>query len=475
MSPLAQTSGLLLLAASSYSAKAFTVDPMCKKLAPGANAEKTPMHSYNVDIDRWDGGEYVTEGTKLTKWVSGAQMEDGAAGHISLHAAHVYAPKDFVAGGDRELPLIAYGSTFTQRIFELSGITFDDLKNDEGDNTTDIDISDFGYTLAPSGLFAIENEEGELQGWVAGGGNPFYNNPDPSGGPDVESRGGVAFMPVEESSACPKLFPPTNAETGEEELSHEGRGTTINTVGCHTETGVCVFSGWKFFAPIAPRGDEDCLWWCLPDDIHNPTECSGAGILTYPDGTNICSEPIEDGTHFGGAVHGFAMGNTDAEDDTKFDLILIFTGGTQIEGPGGVSHMKKVQIQKKPDDATPVTLKSENFGEQLWQDTVEVPYDVGLDHAWVEDGGEYLWISSFRDSNAGVHMMNYQTGELIKSLHGFAEVTPGEHTYPSGIAGYGKHGVENSFIFLVTSNFQGIRPRSPGGIVFAFDIGDIEA
>ena len=72
-------------------------------------------------------------------------------------------------------------------------------------------------------------------------------------------------------------------------------------------------------------------------------------------------------------------------------------------------------------------------------------------------------------------MLDYETGELKRSLHGFADVTPGEHTYPSGIAGYGKAGQENSFLFLVTSNFRGILPNSPGGITFLFDISDVEA
>ena len=253
----------------------YDIDPMCAKFAPGHKTTKTEMHSFDVTVSTWDADEkvYVPEGKKLTKWVAGHESDDGLAGHISLHAAHVYAPRDFVPGN--ELPLIAYGSTFTQRLYEISGVTFDDLKNDTKDESSEIDLSHFGHGLAPSGLFAVEDAEGELTGWITGGGNPFHLNTNPGVGLPTLSRGSVAFMPKDETEECAMLFPPA----GDTEFSN-GRGKTINTVTCHMQSGVCIFSGWKFYSPTTPL-DEDCLFWCVPDNIFHPTKCASAPVRDF--------------------------------------------------------------------------------------------------------------------------------------------------------------------------------------------------
>merc|ERR1711953_960361 len=96
----------------------------------------------------------------------------------------------------------------------------------------------------------------------------------------------------------------------------------------------------------------------------------------------------------------------------------------------GESSMKKVRCQKTTSGDMTV-LKSEVFGRDLFEGTTGRPstygkadHDAGGDHAWPDESGKYLWVSTFRVSNPGVHMLDYQTGELIYSVHGMDSLVP---------------------------------------------------
>merc|ERR1711976_335296 len=111
---------------------------------------------------------------------------------------------------------------------------------------------------------------------------------------------------------------------------------------------------------------------------------------------------------------------------------------------------KKVRVQKmETGDMT--VLRSEIFGRDLFEGTVGRPstyghadHDAGGDHAWPDESGKYLWVSTFRTSNPGVHMLDYETGELIYSVHGMDSLVPKNYAYSAGIHGIGSLGTTGS-------------------------------
>lgn len=450
---------LLVLLSLASASLAQLIDPMCRKPAD-TEVNEVFLKPWDVSIDQWlpEVKQYVTRGKTTTKVLaqSKGDFESDHAFGISVHAANVYGGKHD-PNTNKYLPPVYFGASFKNTFYHLSDVLFEDINTP---NKTSGNLKVHGYGLGPSGIWNVEDKEGNFAGQLIGGGNPFRINRDPETGETIRSKGSVAFLPKDPSESCPMLFP---------EADVDDKGKVVNTVYCHKPTGVCFFSVWKFLTRTE-RLDPDCLWWCIPDDLSNPTSCLSEDILTYENGrTKVCNTKIEEGTHYGGGVHGFTLGNTDPSDPSIFDLILIFTGGPEIEGPGGVSHMKKITVQRRGDSV--VTLKVEEFGSQLWQDTVELPYDAGLDHGFLEEGGEYLWISSFREKNPGIHMVDYSTGELIYSLHGFNGSVADQYTYPSGVHGFGRAGQKGSFLVLTTSTLKGLQPFIPRPCGFNFECG----
>merc|ERR1711981_1526692 len=119
--------------------------------------------------------------------------------------------------------------------------------------------------------------------------------------------------------------------------------------------------------------------------------------------------------------------------------------------------MKKVKC-KKDENGDLTVLKSEAFGRDLFEASVNrasptgmAPVDVGGDHAWVDESGKYLWVSTFREANAGVHMLDYKTGELIYSVHGTATYLKNNYAYSAGIHGSGPLGHPKGTLLLGTS------------------------
>merc|ERR1712224_228349 len=144
----------------------------------------------------------------------------------------------------------------------------------------------------------------------------------------------------------------------------------------------------------------DCLHYCIADSLDQVhAVCKKGGVVTDENGEQIRSKPGV------GAVHGMTVSTVVHPDPNEFDIFLVFTGGAQFVG--GESSMKKVLCRKNNSGDLEV-LKSEAFGRDLFEASVNrssptgmAPVDVGGDHAWVDESGKYVWVSTFRLENAG--------------------------------------------------------------------------
>merc|ERR1712093_692553 len=180
------------------------------------------------------------------------------------------------------------------------------------------------------------------------------------------------------------------------------------------------------------------------------------------------------------------------DDPNQFDIFLVMTGGATFDA--GESSLRKVKCEKTPDGDLLVT-RSELFGRDLYEASVGrdspfgmAEYDAGGDHAWPDESGKYLWVSTFRTGNAGVHMLDYETGELIYSVHGmdrWYEHKTGKqnYAYSAGIHGIGQLGTPSSTLVVGTSActntnvcmpipYLPITPESleAVGVMFAIDL-----
>merc|ERR1719162_238694 len=155
------------------------------------------------------------------------------------------------------------------------------------------------------------------------------------------------------------------------------------------------------------------------------------------------------------------VAHTDKEDPSQFDIFLVMTGGAQFVG--GESSVRKVRVQKDLATNDVKVLSHQRFGDDLFVASVNrtspdgmAPLDAGGDHAWPDESGKYLWVSTFRYGNSGVHMLDYETGELIYSIHGTATyqgrgVVKHNYAYSAGIHGGGWLGHERGTLLLGTS------------------------
>lgn len=60
-------------------------------------------------------------------------------------------------------------------------------------------------------------------------------------------------------------------------------------------------------------------------------------------------------------------------------------------------------------------------------------------------------MSTFRVDNPGVHMLDYETGKLLYSIHGMSNMLKGNYAYSAGIHGIGALGRSNSVLAVATS------------------------
>eukprot|EP00932_Pfiesteria_piscicida_P000547 SRR837773.10533.p1 GENE.SRR837773.10533~~SRR837773.10533.p1 ORF type:complete len:366 (-),score=128.40 SRR837773.10533:50-988(-) len=296
---------------------------------------------------------------------------------IFLHGP-LFRPSQRKAGDD--LPNLLVTGSLTDKIFK-----FTDFKR--ADNVITASKKLIAWSPGPSTMHPIPPAyEGGPERYLIAEGNPFIVNP----GNHTQQmwRGGVDLVDEEK---CTKIFPKNPF------VALVGR--VVNTVECHS-SGFCFFSVWKFYDDSMPVLPNDCLYWCRANDVNDPTSCDEVGVLTDDKGQQLCHEKDR------GAVHGFKIGKTDPQDASKFDMFLLYTGkGTFDQGDSEIYRLKlQVSFDGKLGKSPYIqTLAKEPWGTDLWQKTVQKPHDVGVDHAWVDDDGKYVWVGTFRNHNDGVH------------------------------------------------------------------------
>jgi len=287
------------------------------------------------------------------------------------------------------------------------------------------------WAVAPSTMYPVPPmHEGGPERYLVAEGNPFLVNP----GNHTTSMwlGGVDLV---DEQKCTTIFP---ADT-----LGKMTGKVVNTVECHA-SGFCFFSVWKFYDDTLPSED-DCLYWCRVSTLNDPTSCMMSGVVRDERGEQICHV---DGK---GAVHGLTIGKTDPENECVFDLFLLFTGKGTFDAGDSSIYKLRMEVSRDGLEATSVrTLQREPWGAELWQKSVQAPHDVGVDHAWIDDDGRHVWVGTFREMNDGVHMLDYDTGELIHSIQGISSILPGKYSYTSGIKGIGAWGKPGSLLAIAT-------------------------
>jgi len=416
----------------------------CKIDGSGCDGEQVVFAPYNLTISKWD--ETALNYTLLGNIMSHAIVGEADTWQMYLHGPRVREkerqPGDFV-------PPLYVQATFNNMIYRFENIT----RDDQGGPLTATQKM-VGNAVAPSTSYPIEDAEtGRVKGLLVAEGNPFWINSMLHPTHMDIFKGGVDYL---DDKNCTRVFPTEPSATPK--VAHDGQ--VVNTVDCHDRLGVCFFSVWKFYddTKFSREMDTgpDCLWYCIMEKggLDGRPVCEKTGIVKFPDGSPICS------VHGVGAVHGMTVGNTisvEDEDHGEFDALLVFTGGATFDS--GESSMKKIRLKVGLDSngtKEMTTVKSAVFATQLFEDTVgkhnmSSGHDVGGDHAWVDATGKYVWISTFRLANPGLHMVEYETGKLIYSIHGLSDYIKDNYSYTAGIHGSGTLGKPNSVIAVATS------------------------
>jgi len=442
-------------------------------LIDGTNCDgdQVDFVAYNLTFNKWN------DTTKNYTQV-GIITSHGRAGAQDTWQMYLHGPKlrptESVAG-DFVAPFYV-SATFTNKIYKFENIT--KLEN----GTVRATQKMVGNAVAPSTVYPIEDtHSGKVQGLLVAEGNPFWVNSPMHPSHMQVFKGGVTYL---DKDNCTDMFP-LKPETDYKE------GKVVNTVDCHEATGVCFFSVWKFYddqpGMWSNKSAPDCLWVCTLQEggMDGHPKCVNSTVLLDEEDKPICH------VNGLGAVHGFTIGNTvevDNKDNGSFDLFLMYTGGATFDGGHSMLRKINVQVSKTSDGPKRIkTLTSEAFGEELFKDTVPPGHDVGGDHAWVDESGKYVWVSTFRVDNPGVHMMDYTTGKLLYSIHGMDSMLKGNYAYSAGIDGFGRLGKSGSTLAVATSActaphsacfpmpwlpivpkmFEGI------GIMYILDIGEI--
>jgi len=352
--------------------------------------------------------------------------------------------------GNWSMPPFYVQATFTNKVYRFEQIK---KRGNPGQRGQKMDTVSkvVAYALAPSTSYPIEDANGDLEAMLVAEGQPFLVNAPLDPVHDSMNFGGVDYI----KDGCTRIFP-NKIDTD----SNMKRGNVVNTVSCHPHTGICFFSVWKFYDDQAPFWNNitskewpDCLHYCVTDSLTDlGAGCKKGGIVVDENGEQICSK------HGVGAVHGMTVSTVVNEDPNTFDIFLVMTGGATFVG--GESSMRKVAC-KKTSDGDLAIVKTEVFGRDLFETSVGrtsgtglAPVDVGGDHAWVDESGKHVWVSTFRMANAGVHMLDYVTGDLIYSVHGTATYAgggPNNYAYSAGIHGMGSLGTKDGTLVLGTS------------------------
>jgi hypothetical protein len=421
----------------------------CKINGDGCDSKDVTFDALELDVLKWDKTtKNYTAAGKLEAHALAGTADDW---QMYLHGPMIRPLRE--KADDEEVPPFYVQATWTNQVYR-----FDNVKKEAGRGkpyTAKQKV--VAHAIAPSTAYPLE-KDGELQGLLVAEGQPFLISPDNHGGGHYSqwTFGGVDYI-NDDPEDCHKVFP---SETDKE--SHPLIGEVVNSVSCNEATGICFFSVWKFYDDQAPLWNvgkhlgNDCLHYCVMEAMDgSSTKCTKAGVVTYETGDPICSKPGV------GAVHGMVVDNQKRyEDPNQFDIFLVMTGGATFDK--GESSLRKVKCEKTPDGDLLVT-RSELFGRDLYEASVgrDSPFgmaehDAGGDHAWPDESGKYLWVSTFRTGNAGVHMLDYETGELIYSVHGmdrWYEHKTGKknYAYSAGIHGIGQLGTPGSTLVVGTS------------------------
>jgi hypothetical protein len=434
-----------------------------------------PKGKCKINGDGCDGKPVTFQPTNLTVWKWDKAAKKYGSKPIGQLEAHVAAGSDddwqmYLHGPMfrpwREMcancshPPLYVQATFTNKVFR-----FDNLKKEAGRGKPMHGIQKVvADAIAPSTSFPIEtsfdsDKPGELQGLLVAEGQPFLVNAPLDPKHTELDWGGVDYI----SDKCDRIFP------SKVDPAHLGiGGDVVNTVSCHPHSGICFFSVWKFYEDQPPFWNNltkkllpDCLHYCVVDDLSKiGGGCKKGGVVKDENGVPVCSKPGI------GAVHGMTVAfganyTIKYKDPNEFDIFLVMTGGAQFVG--GESSLQKVHCKKDANGDLAVVKTDPHFGSDLFEASVnrtspvgKAPVDVGGDHAWADESGKYLWVSTFRTENAGVHMLDYETGDLIYSIHGTATwegkgVVKHNYAYSAGIHGGGWLGNPRGTLLLGTS------------------------
>lgn len=419
----------------------------CKINGDGCDSEEVTFPSLNLDVLKWDkvAKNYTSEGQLEAHALAGTADD----WQMYLHGPMIRPMRE--KAEDEALPPFYVQATWTNQVYR-----FDNVKKEAGrGQPLTASRKVVANAIAPSTAYPIE-KDGELQGLLVAEGQPFLVSSPLTPSHTEFNFGGVDYI-NNDVDDCHKLYP-----NKEDKKSHLHTGDVVNSVSCNEANGICFFSVWKFYddqAPIwgvAGKLMPDCLHYCVMESMDgSSTGCSKGGVVRYETGDPVCSK---EGV---GAVHGMVVDNHQRYDDAnQFDIFLVMTGGATFDK--GESSLRKVKCEKTADGDLLVT-KSELFGRDLYETSVgrDSPFgmkehDAGGDHAWPDASGKYLWVSTFRLGNAGVHMLDYQTGELIYSVHGmdrwYEKLTgKANYAYSAGIHGIGELGTPGSTLVVGTS------------------------
>lgn len=436
-----------LLAAGTWAQK-LTANDLCRPSDPkqggckidgsGCAGEQVTFAPYNLTISKWD--DTTKNYTLLGKIESHAIVGKQDTWQMYLHGPRLRPSEKKT---EHEVPPLYVQATFNNRIYKFENIT-----KGAPDLPLKATQKMVGNAIAPSTSYPIEDSEtGLVKGLLVACGNPFWANSPLHPVHFSMFKGGVDYLNTENCSRVFPLSPPATPKVAKQ-------GQVVNTVDCHPKLGVCFFTVWKFYDDTPMFKNDtgpDCLWYCVmkTGGLDGRPVCDKMAVVQDENGAPICSK------HGVGAVHGMTVGNTLSIQDSgngEFDALLVFTGGMKFDE--GESSMKKIhcKVSTTPGGVKDMqVIKSTAFATQLFQDTVTPGHDVGGDHAWVDDTKKHVWISTFRLGNPGVHMVDYETGKLLYSIHGIDSYLEDNYSYSAGIHGTGSLGVPGSALAVATS------------------------
>jgi len=414
----------------------------CKVDGSNCEGERVEFQAHNLTLDKWDNATktYTTVGILE----SHARIGADDTWQMYLHGPMIRPAREIER--DANVPPFYVSATFNNKVYR-----FDHVRRQGRGQPLIAQQKMVANAVAPSTAWPIEDEDGQVNGLLVAEGQPFLVNSLLDRTHEELWFGGVDYI-AKDNDRCELLYP-----NQKDEMSHLQLGDVVNTVSCQPENGICFFTVWNFYDDQFPiwqaahaAGVEDCLHYCVMATMDgSSTSCTKAGVVRDETGQAICSRSGQ------GATHGMTVAHLDKEDPTQFDIFLVFTGGATFDA--GESSLRKVRCQKTGDGDLSV-LHSQVFGRDLFEGTVGrnstfglADHDVGGDHAWPDASGKYLWVSTFRVGNPGVHMLDYETGELIYSIHGMSDLLPHNYAYSAGIHGLGSLGTKGSNLVVGTS------------------------